>query len=73
MKNRILNGWNVRRVVYLIVGLIATAQAFYLKEYFLILFGVYFAIMAVLNIGCASGHCAYEPPPRKPVVKDEQQ
>ena len=73
MKDRILKGWNVRRAVYLIVGLIATAQAFYLKEYFLILFGVYFAAMAVLNIGCASGHCAYEPPTRKPVAKDEQQ
>ena len=62
MKDKLLKGWNVRRAVYLIVGLIALGQAFYLEEYFLILFGAYFAIMAVLNIGCASGHCAYQPP-----------
>ncbi|MCB0698411.1 MAG: hypothetical protein H6551_11935 [Chitinophagales bacterium] len=63
MKDRILKGWNYRRVMYLVFGCIAVAQAFMTKQYFLVLFGVYFAAMGLLGFGCAGGHCAYVPPP----------
>lgn len=65
MKDRILKGWNVRRVMYLVLGSIVIGQAILTQQYFLILFGVYFASMGLFNFGCASGACPYVPPPRE--------
>ena len=62
MKDRILKGWNYRRVMYLIFGAIAVVQAILTKQYFLVAFGAYFAAMGLLGFGCAGGHCAYVPP-----------
>jgi hypothetical protein len=71
MKDRILKGWNFRRAMYLIVAGIAVAQAIYLEQYLLILFGLYFGSMAIFNFGCAAGTCAYEPPRRTVSRRDE--
>lgn len=64
IKDRILKGWSLRRFLYLGMGIVVIGQAFLTQQYFLILFGVYFASMGIFNFGCASGACAYIPPPR---------
>lgn len=65
MKDRIFSGWNFRRVLYMALGLIVIGQAVYTAQYFLILFGAYFASMGLFNFGCASGACPYVPPAQK--------
>lgn len=71
MKDRILKGWNFRRVLYIAMGAFITGQAILTQQYFIVLFGLYFASMGVFNFGCASGVCAYVPTPRsKEATKD---
>lgn len=68
MKDRILKGWNLRRVMYLALGSFVIGQSIMTGQYFVILFGAYFASMGIFNFGCASGTCAYVPPPSRPKV-----
>lgn len=60
MKNRILNGWNLRRALYLVTGIAVIIYALVTKEWWGTPLGAYFAIMGLLNWGCASGNCNYE-------------
>lgn len=71
MRNRILKGWNLRRVLYIAMGAFITGQAILTQQYFIVLFGLYFASMGIFNFGCASGVCAYVPPPRPKEVKQD--
>lgn len=71
MKNRILKGWNFRRVLYIAMGAFIIGQAILTQQYFIVLFGLYFASMGIFNFGCASGVCAYVPPPRAKEVKQD--
>ena len=57
MKERILTGWNIGRVLYLLLGIyvmIATAME---GHWFGILIGAYFAGMGLFRFGCAAGNC----------------
>ena len=54
MKNRLLTGWNYRRVIFLIAGTFLMAQAFLLKEWAGLIVGGYFALMGLFAFGCAS-------------------
>lgn len=62
MKDRILKDWNVKRLLYLAMGTVVIAQAVVTTQYIFGLAGAYLAVMSILNIGCASGRCAYTPP-----------
>lgn len=75
MKDRILKGWNGRRLMYVGMGVFIVVQALLTKQYAASLFGVYFASMGIFNFGCASGVCAYAPPPRTKVTekKDDEE
>lgn len=57
MKKRILTGWSVRRVLYLILGVIVVVQGIMDKEWIWLLPGLYFTAMGVFAFGCASGNC----------------
>lgn len=59
--NRILKGWNFRRLLYLAGGIMIGTQAIMTHQYALVLFGLYFAGMAVFNVGCAAGYCSVDP------------
>lgn len=61
MKNRILYGWNPRRVLYSLGGIAIIVYAIIAKEWWGALPGGYFAAMGLLNFGCASGNCGYVP------------
>lgn len=68
MKQRLLTGWNFRRILYLALGLYMIVQSILLKQWWGIAFGSYFASMGVFAFGCASGSCGsgYCRPPRRP-------
>lgn len=57
MKERILSGWNIGRVLYLLIGLYVIVATAMERHWFGILIGVYFASMAIFRIGCAAGNC----------------
>lgn len=66
MKQRLLYGWNVSRVLFTVIGVSMIGQAIYEKQYLGILIGGYFTTMGLLGFGCASGACSTS---SNPVVK----
>jgi len=58
MKNRLLSGWNVRRVIYLVMGIMILVQAWQESQWMLSVFGGYFAAMGLFALGCAGSNCA---------------
>jgi len=57
MKDRILTGWNVQRIFYLIAGGGMIAISVSDRQWFGVVFGLYFAAMGLFAFGCASGNC----------------
>lgn len=57
MKERLLTGWNLNRVVYLVMGIIVIIQAVMMREWLGIFAGGYLASMGLFAMGCASGNC----------------
>lgn len=58
MKQRILYGWTIRRVLYTLMGIAVIVQAIREEQWWWILLGAYFAGMGIFSFGCASGACA---------------
>jgi len=58
MKDRILHGWNLMRVVYLIMGIVIIIQSIMAHQYPVLFFGLYFIATSILGLGCAGGACA---------------
>jgi len=60
MKARIVNGWNWRRAVRLIVGLAIFVQGLYAADWLFVIAGVLFSSLALFNMGCCAGSgCGY--------------
>ncbi len=57
IKDRLLKGWTIMRVVYLIIGLLIMTQAIYANQWLGILLGVYMSSMGLFAFGCAGGNC----------------
>ncbi|MCU0421180.1 MAG: hypothetical protein MUC81_00090 [Bacteroidia bacterium] len=57
MLDRIKSGWSIMRVLYLLMGITIIVQSVLAHQFAVSLFGIYFAAMSVLGIGCASGAC----------------
>ncbi len=55
MKERILTGWTVTRILYLVMGIAVMVQGLTEQVYWGIAFGAYFAAMGLFNFGCAAG------------------
>lgn len=53
--------FNARRLSYLVMAAAIAGISFYLKEYFMLAFSVYFVAMSFIKVGCASGACMYVP------------
>lgn len=58
MKGTIWRGWTLRRAMYLVLGVFVIAYAIAVHRYWGGILGLYFAVMGILNFGCASGVCA---------------
>ena len=57
MKNRILTGWNVQRVLFLLMGSAIIVQSASSEQWSGLLFGGYIASMGLFAFGCAGGNC----------------
>jgi hypothetical protein len=57
MKERILTGWTITRVLYLVIGSFIIIQSVMDKQWFSVVFGGYFAAMGLFAFGCAAGNC----------------
>lgn len=53
----ILKDWNFIRGLRFVLGLIVLVQSIMYKNYLLGLFGLYFSIMALFNLGCNGASC----------------
>jgi len=65
MRSRILYGWNIQRILFLIAGGFVLIQSIMAVEWIGIIMGGYFAAMGILGFGCASGSC-YNPNTSRP-------
>jgi hypothetical protein len=57
MKERILTGWTLTRVLYLVMGTYIVVQSVLDQQWIGILLGGYFASMGLFAFGCAAGNC----------------
>ncbi len=57
MKQKILTGWNFRRIIYLVAGTALLIYSATDKNWAGIVVGGYFASMGFFAFGCASGQC----------------
>lgn len=62
MKQRLLTGWNIQRVLFVIMGSIIIAGGIADRQWISVIFGGYFASMGLFSFGCASGYCFREHP-----------
>ena len=58
MKKRLLTGWTVVRVAYLVIGALVLAQAFSAGQWWGVALGSYVSLMGLFGFGCAGGNCA---------------
>lgn len=69
MKERILTGWTISRLLYLVMGAAIIVQGVMEQMYWGIAFGGYFVAMGLFNFGFAAG-CyggnSYSEPQQKP-------
>lgn len=57
MKERLLTGWTITRVIYIGLGIMVTMNGIQASHWLSIFFGIYFASMGLFSFGCASGNC----------------
>ena len=58
MREQILTGWNFRRILSMVLGVIVVIQAYNEKQWAAALFGSGLIVMAIFNRGCcATGGC----------------
>ncbi|MEN9686446.1 MAG: hypothetical protein RLZZ28_2232 [Bacteroidota bacterium] len=57
MKQRLLTGWSLTRIVYLAIGSLIMVQSFIDRQWLALLGGAYFASMGLFAFGCAAGNC----------------
>ena len=58
---KIINGWNVMRVIRLALGIAALVQGFLQKENLLVVAGMWILFSALFNVGCCgSGGCTIQ-------------
>jgi len=57
MKERILTGWTLARVLYFLLGAVVIVQSVIQQHWLGIAIGSYFAAMGIFRFGCAAGNC----------------
>jgi hypothetical protein len=57
MKQRIFSNWTLRRVLYLVLGIVVMVQSVMTEQWFGLALGAYFASMGLFAFGCAGGQC----------------
>ncbi|QIH39973.1 hypothetical protein G7A72_14610 [Flavobacterium sp. Sr18] len=57
MKTLLFTNWHIMRWVRLVFALFLFAQAYILKEWMFIGFGLFFFIQVIFNFGCGANGC----------------
>ena len=55
--NSLLKNWNLSRILFLFLGISILYQTTQSNEWFGYIIGVYFMVMGIFSLGCASGNC----------------
>jgi len=58
MKEIIFSNWHITRWVRLAFALFLFVQSYVLREWFFIVFGLFFLFQAIFNLGCGPSGCA---------------
>jgi len=62
MTNSILTGWNIPRVLQLLLGAIIITQGIQMAAWLPIVAGILFSLTALFNVGCCgTGGCSLPP------------
>ncbi|MCA0382757.1 MAG: hypothetical protein LCH58_11380 [Bacteroidetes bacterium] len=61
MWQRATTNWNFIRFIRLALGIMVIVQSIQFREYWFVFFGVLLAVLAILDMGCASGACGVPP------------
>jgi len=65
MRNNILSGWNIMRILRLALGILIVIEGIQEKEWALVVLGVLFSAMPLLNAGCCGGTTCNTPAPKR--------
>ena len=57
MKELLFTNWHIMRWIRLTFTLFLFAQAYILREWMFIAFGLFFLVQVLLNLGCGSNGC----------------
>ncbi|WP_416438781.1 hypothetical protein [Phnomibacter sp. MR] len=68
MWQKATTNWNPIRFIRLALGIMVIVQSIQVKEYWFVFFGILLAVLAILDMGCASGACGV--PPQKPTQQN---
>lgn len=58
MLQKIITNWTLLRAIRLVLGVFIIIQSIEMQNYWIILPGVIFTVMALFNAGCGSNGCA---------------
>lgn len=50
-------GWNLSRILFLVIGVTLIIQSLLKLEWIGIILGLYLCVMGIFKLGCASGSC----------------
>lgn len=57
IKNRLLTGWTIWRIIYLVIGIAMLIQAAVYEQWLGVILGIYMFSMGLFGFGCAGGGC----------------
>ncbi len=58
IKNRLFTGWNIWRIIYLVIGIAMLIQAAVYEQWLGVILGIYMSSMGLFGFGCAGGSCS---------------
>ncbi|AEA44994.1 hypothetical protein Fluta_3015 [Fluviicola taffensis DSM 16823] len=57
MISRVFTGWHLVRLLYVVAGIGIIIASSAERQWFGIILGGYFTVIAIFGIGCATGNC----------------
>jgi hypothetical protein len=58
MKQLLFTNWHVMRWIRLAFSIFLFAQAYLIREWFFVLFGLFFLFQVIFNLGCGANGCS---------------
>lgn len=69
--NNLLSGWNIQRILFLIMGFSLLGDALQKLDVFGMVLAGYFLVMSIFKLGCCSGSCGVPISTAKNEVSEE--